>query len=445
MKAIKDIARFGSIAAVTALLVAVPFGAGAAVKKEGTWPAAEAEKKVSFEFDGKPSAGLKKLAHEAGWSLVLSKGVADGETDVHIDVADQPADVVLEALFAQANVVAKRTGTLVTIVDDEATKTAAPAPAPTVDAAVTPDVPAAALVAPPIPTVRGEDREALGGLVKVEPNEVVHTVTVTGGSAEVRGTVTGDLVLVGGKAVVKKGGRVIGNAQTMGGKLVLEDGARIDGDVEMVGGKLERATGASIGGKVSGSGFGHDDMHESVDEDDRDALAKGTSTSKSGGLAEAGHAIAARISKLSLLFVLGCVLLALMGGRMDSLRVEVAARPMKSFALGILASMGAIVTAIVLSITIIGIPLVVFGVLVGVIAFYGAVAAILTTVGAALAGHRTSNVYVHLLLGCAILFVIGAIPYLGGLVSFVLAMMSIGVLVTTRGGGLLDKRTRPLV
>lgn len=439
MKAIKDIARFGSIAALTALLVAVPFGAGAAVKREGAWPAAGAEKKVSLEFDGKPSAGLKKLAHEAGWSLVLSKGVADGETDVHIDVADQPADVVLEALFAQASVVARRTGTLITIVRDEGTPETATAAA----AGSESPAPPAALVAPPIPTVRGEDREALGGLVTVEANEVVHTVTVTGGSAEVRGTVTGDLVLVGGKAVVKKGGRIIGNAQTMGGKLVLEEGARVDGDVEMVGGKLERAPGANIGGKVSGSGFGHDDVHVEVDLDDRDALAKGTS--KLGGFAEAGHAIAGRVSKLSLLFVLGCVLLALMGGRMDVLRVEVAARPMRSFALGILASMGAIVTAVVLSITIIGIPLVLFGLLAGILAAYGAVAAILTTVGAALAGHRTSNVYVHLLLGCAVLFVLGAIPYVGGVLCFVLAMTSIGVLVTTRAGGLLDKRTRPLV
>jgi hypothetical protein len=437
-RAIKDIARFGSIAALTALLVAVPFGAGAAVRKEGSWPAADAEKKVSFEFEGKPSAGLKKLAHEAGWSLVLSKGVAEGEADVHIDVDDQPADAVLDALFAQANVVAKRNGTLVTIVKDEGTPP--PAGADAVTSPPETPAPPAALVAPPMPTVRGEDREALGGKLTVEANEVVHTVTVTGGSADVRGTVTGDIVLVGGKAVVSKGARVIGNVQTMGGKLVLEDGARIDGDVEMVGGKLERAPGASIGGKVSGSGFGHDDdVKVNVDLGDHDALAK------SGSLAEAGHAIAARVSKLSLLFVLGCVLLALMGGRMDRLRVEVAARPMKAFALGILATMAACVTALVLCITIIGIPIVVVGVLVGILASYGAVAAILTTVGAALAGHRTSNVYVHLLLGCAILFVLGAIPYVGGLVSFVLAMTSIGVLVTTRGGGLLDKRARPLV
>lgn len=438
MKSLVNLARFGSIAALTALLVAVPFGAGATVKKDGAWPSSDHEKKVSFEFDGKPSEGLQKLAHEAGWSLVLSKGVAEGEPDVHIDVAEQPADAVLEALFAQASVVAKRTGTLITIVRDETPGAAAPAapavPAPSA-APVAVDVPAAA-AAPPVPTVRGEDRGIVGVLV-IPKGEIVHDATVTG-RAIVEGTVTGDLVVVGGGAVVKRGGRVVGNASVVGGGLTLEDGARIDGSVSVTGGSLDRAPGAFIGGAVEGTIGGHDDAKEEVAPHEEGAPP-------GGRLAEAAHAVGQRVGKLSLLFVLGCVLLALLGGRMDRLRGEIAVRPMRSFALGILGSFLALIAFVVLCVTIIGIPVAIMGLLVGILACYGAVAAILTTLGAALVGHRTQNVYLHLLVGCAILFVVGAIPVVGGIVSFVLAMMAIGVLVGTRMGGMLDKRPRPLV
>ena len=41
-------------------------------------------------------------------------------------------------------------------------------------------------------------------------DEIVHTVTVTGGSAKIYGTVTGDLVVAGGSARVESGGRVVG-------------------------------------------------------------------------------------------------------------------------------------------------------------------------------------------------------------------------------------------
>lgn len=420
MKGIKGLGRFGCITALTALLVAVPFGAGAAIRKEGTWPASAEEKKVSFEFDGKPSAGLQKLAHEAGWSLVLSKGVAEGEPEVHIDVQDQPADEVLEALFAQAQVVARRSGKLITIVKDEA----APAPAAEAPKPVAPN-------APPIPTVRGEDRNIVG-LILVGKDEVVHDVTVTGGKAIVEGTVTGDLVVVGGSATVKKGGRVLGNASTVGGGLTLDDGARIEGAVSVVGGKLDRAAGAFIGGAVDGTGAAADEVKEHADASDDEP--------KRGRIAEAAHAIGQRVSTFSLLFVLGCVLLALLGGRMDRMRTEVAARPMRSFALGIVGTLAASVAFVACCVTIIGIPLALIGLLLGIVATYGAVAAILTTLGAALAGHRTQNVYVHLLIGCAILFVVGAIPVVGGLVSFVLAMTAIGLLFTTKVGGLLERK-----
>ena len=70
MNPLIHVARIATIVFFAALL---PLTAHATVRREGSWPAAD--KLVSFEFEGKPSEGLRKLADEAGWSLVVSKGI----------------------------------------------------------------------------------------------------------------------------------------------------------------------------------------------------------------------------------------------------------------------------------------------------------------------------------------------------------------------------------
>ena len=151
---------------------------------------------------------------------------------------------------------------------------------------------------------------------------------------------------------------------------------------------------------------------------------------------------------MALLFVLGSVLLALLAPRMETLRVEIASRPMRSFAVGlvgtVLGTIGAVIALTILCVTIIGIPLALVGVLLGVIAVYGAVAAALTTFGAAVIGHRTQNPYLHLLLGCAAFLVLSSIPWIGGAVSFAVVMIAVGALVTTRVGGLVERRRRAM-
>lgn len=444
--------RLTRIAPFVFLAVSLPLTALGAVRKEGAWPASE--KKVSLEFEGKPSEGLSKLASEAGWSLVVSKGIAVGEHDVKIDVDDQPADAVLEALFAESNVVARRNGSLVTITPDgtpagAAAGAAAAAPAPVVPAASAPAAAAGAPPAPPappspppVPTVRGEDRNVVGNSLVIEKDEIVHTVTVTGGSVKVYGTVTGDLVVAGGSAKIEEGGRVIGNATVFGGSLKVEKGARVDGDVGIVGGALKREEGAIIGGKIV------DNAHDKPgnvkvtvkDGEVSSDVSEEAHRPRRSKVAELAHDFGQAVTRMALLFVLGCVLLALGPRRMETLRVETAARPMKSFAMGIVGSLGAVVALVAACVTVVGIPFAAMALLLGVLAVYGSIAAVLTTFGAAVIGHRTDSTYLHLLFGCAAFLVVGAIPYVGGLVTFVVTMIAIGTLVSTRLAGTMDKK-----
>jgi hypothetical protein len=127
---------------------------------------------------------------------------------------------------------------------------------------------------------------------------------------------------------------------------------------------------------------------------------------------------------------------------MESLRTEVAARPMRSLALGVIGGIASVVLATVLCVTIIGIPLAIVGVILGVVAVYGGIVAVLTTAGQALLGHKTKNPYVHLAAGCGLLLVLGSIPFVGKFVYAAVVLVGIGTLVATRCAGLVPNRTR---
>jgi hypothetical protein len=452
MNPLSQLARVGRIASLVTLALFIPLAAEAAVHREGVWPASD--KKVSFEFDGKPSDGLVKLAEEAGWSLVMSKGITVAEHDVKINVEDQPADAVLDALFAESDVVARRNGTLITITAAPAGAAtaatgAAGATAPTPPTPPTPPsaadgVPAIPSV-PPVPTVRGEDRNVIGDSLVIAKDEVVHTVSVTGGSAKIYGTVTGDLVVAGGSARIEDGGRVVGNATVFGGSLKVVRGARVDGDVGIVGGALKREEGAIIGGKVVDSANGkHGNVKVSMHDGEVSTEVEGGRKRASGRarLTEAAHSFGQSVTNMSLLFVFGCVLLALGTRKMEMLRIEAAARPMKAFAMGIVGSICALVALVAMCITVVGIPFAVMLLVLGIFSVYASIAAVLTTVGAAVTGHRSKNPYVHLLAGCVLFLLAGLLPYVGGIVTAAVVLIAIGTLVTTRLAGLVDGRAK---
>jgi hypothetical protein len=277
------------------------------------------------------------------------------------------------------------------------------------------------------------DRVVTGGHVTIQKGETVGDVTVLGGSLDVYGDVEGDLAVFGGESEVHEGGEVHGDAVTLGGSLTIDDGADVDGDVSVIGGSLHRGDKASIGGKA------RDDKGEvkvSIDNDDDDD--KSSAKKHAGFFAH----VAESMSESALMFVFGAVLLALLTKRVDSLKVEVASRPMRSFALGIVGSIVATGAICALCITIVGIPLAIVAILAAVVAVYGSITAVLTTAGQALIGHKTTNPYMHLALGCALFFIAALIPHLGGLVIAAVVFTAIGALVATRAAGLVPPRTR---
>jgi hypothetical protein len=437
-------ARFSRGLLVLAVLL---FGSSAlgAVKLVGSWP--ETDKLVTLDASALPkSEAVRRIADGAGWNVVWASPSTE-PIDIH--VKKQPATKVLELVLSDGDYVARREGDLIQIERAKAVAdapvSAPPAipPPPAVGAppfpSAPPSVPSAAPDASsdddddsnPAPSQRHHkkhhpDRTVLAGTLRVEKGETVNDVSVLSGYAAIYGDVKGDVTILGGNAHLYPGAHVYGDIGMMGGSLRLDDGSVIDGDVEVVGGAVDRAPGAQIHGQVSnGTARGHDDEHEE----------------KASKVKSAARTFGGSVTRTAMLFVFGAILLALVTRRMGYLEGEVVERPMRSFALGIVGFVTGLVLAVLLCVTVIGIPVAVVGILVAFIAAFAGICAVLTAVGDALLRRWTNNPYLYLAAGCALYLIIGFIPYVGPIVTWlVVPAIGIGSLVATRAAGYIPPR-----
>ena len=388
--------------------------ASAVVHFEGDWPATE--EPVSLSVEGQPrAAAIRQLAERAGWSVVLE---APAPEPIELLVRDQPPAKVLEALLREGSWTARRDGSLVSIARATAGEPAplrptTPAPSASV-AAPAASAPTATPAAATPAAGKPQDRVVAGSSVTVKAGETVRDLVVMGGAADVSGTVTGDLVVFGGTATVRPSGHVVGDCAVFGGSLDIEAGGVVDGDQVAFGGTV-RKDGEVVSGVPFDSGWQHH--------------APFSSQSIAARLA---HGVA----HAALLFLFGAFLLAVAGRRMEALQVAFAARPLRSLLQGLLAGLLLALAILVLAVTCIGIPFALTLLVGSLVAASAGLCAILATVGTALVRHRSENPYLHLAVGCALYALIGVVPILGGISTFLLGAMGLGIMVCTRGAGL---------
>lgn len=399
--------------ALLCTLTAVPSIASADVRLDGTWPAESP--KVSLDATRvSRSEALKQLAEKASWSLVV-KGAGDDLVDVHIK--DQPADKVLAVLLADGNWVANNDGGIVSIAQatgaaaDEVSAPTPPTPTPTPPSADT------------VKTIKKRNVKVFGDSAHIGKDEVVHDVTVMGGSVLIEGRVTGKLAVFGGHAELASSARVDGDVALTGGDIKFAEGAEIGGDLAVMGGSVEGANSVKVGGSTE------------LDPSDGDGQAS--------FFVRAGHTISSGMRTAAFLFIVGALFVALGGARAERVRTSIAASPMRSIALGLVGVIGSIIALILVALTIIGIPFAAIGGVTAVALAFAGTASAAVVVGAMVAGHKSQNVYVHLAAGCALFMVAGFIPWIGGWVQAAMVLAGIGGMVATRAMGFLEKKTPP--
>lgn len=409
------------VAAVVAFICMMHAWVGSAqasVKKEGTWPADE--KAVSFQYEGARIGGLEKLAEQAGWSLVLSdKAALASPRTVSVGLKGQsPADV-LDALLDDGEFVAIRKGTLVRV---ELLDAGAKDVSSSSDA--TPALVATSSRSTDDTDDDAEDLKVMGGHGQLDKGQTVRNLTVMGGSCDVYGRVTGDVSVMGGRVTLHEGSVVEHDVTTMGGHVEIERGATVRGRYATLGGSIHREDGAVVSGHVEGSGMGKSASKRS--EEPKSFL----------------HRVGDAVSNTAILFVLGVVFLAIAPKRMEMLRVEVARAPMRQVGLGIVGFFGFLVAIVVLCVTVIGIPVALIAVFLGLVGLYGGMVAGLTVIGAALVRHKSENPYVHLAVGCFVFFVVYPLPFVGPPLTFTLLLLGVGVLVSTRFAGFFPTKKK---
>lgn len=279
---------------------------------------------------------------------------------------------------------------------------------------------------PPIPSETPRELSAFGEDVVVEAGATVEEANVVGGNLTVRGHVLGDAVAIGGKVRLEPGSRVDGDAVSVGGNVELLPGARVTGDTVTVGGRVAVSDGAWVDGDRTQVGTGT--WAGTL------PFAHQQESSGSQLFAWVGSVVKT-IGFGFVLALLGIVIAALMPTRVKNIITTVRRKPILSFFSGLLALVVTVAATLVLTVTLIGIPLVPVLWLAVALATLVGVTGVATLVGEVLPGKAKSDrtALKCLILGFAVMIVVSLIP-LGFLLISLLLSVSLGAVILSRVG-----------
>ena len=273
-------------------------------------------------------------------------------------------------------------------------------------------------------TVDGDLQAFAGTVVLAESGTVTGDVQGAAGSITIAGTVGEDLEIAGGSLDITETATVGGDVETGAGSFTLD--GRVDGTVQVGAGSILLGSSASVGGDFVYDGDLEQAEGATVDGEVREDPSLGGA--EFGGLPTVAGWLFTAYS-LALTFVFGAILLLLLPGVAATAALDSRERPARTAGAGLLALVGGPALFGVLLITIVGIPLAflwlfVYALLLIVGFVFGEYA-----VGAwllSLADYE--NRWLALLVGVLAVFAVGRVPFLGGLVEFVVLLLGLGAL-----------------
>jgi cytoskeletal protein CcmA (bactofilin family) len=489
------------------LLPTLLLGAPLALAAETPTPAptqaqaAPAEKRIDVSFRGTLRDAIKRISEDGGLNVVAT---GDLDTSVEVHLKGVTAEQVLRIIARTYSLRLDQEGSIYTLrpmtpaEKETASASAAPSTPDTASANAAPSTPdtASAVPAPPpgpppagvppVPPVgigppmppmppivagnsdevidpdeiqarvrkemkktqrrhKGErDVVARGHSLEVNENDVVDSAVVYGGNLVVKGHVEKDAVAFGGNLDVY--GHVEGDASAFNGNVILHPGSAVEGDVSAIGGNVIREDGAQVEGSIES--FGGGNVGRVVAGQVKDTLKKEFRKEKAeedDDEDDDGGGLPGFLIRFAALFGLGFLGQLFMPTRMKDLSTELRTQPIKSGLVGFLGAMALIPITVVLTITLIGIPVMVALLLVAALATVLGFTAVASEIGMRvpiLRGRKTQAVV--LAVGLLILLGLGSIPGVGWLVTIPATFMGFGAAILTRFGNRFRGIPEPL-
>jgi hypothetical protein len=242
-----------------------------------------------------------------------------------------------------------------------------------------------------------------GGSVSVPENQTVENASAFGGNV-----------------TVLPNARVLDTAIAFGGDVILKAGSRVDGDAYSFGGKIIQESGAIIGG-------------EKATFSDRHGMMYG-SYGKQSFFSQYFFSAIFRVCAAVIAAILGLIILQTSPSFLPNLAIKLRQDPGLTALWGIGAIFAILFGTVFLAVTLIGIPLI------PLLSFSAVVTSLVGSLGVALFfgqgidrnGNQPASQ--QFLIGLAILTVLALIPFLGGLVVFLINLFGLGVILLWKFG-----------
>lgn len=382
------------------------------------------------DLDGRDA--LLEIGKAAGISIVLPNGSL-GKVTAHFK--DVPVEEALKAVLVQAGLEGVREGSIVTVSKREEGLSGrfefrgelGPAISQTVEEALRTAerelrrAERESRAAEKGPASR--DRERVGGDVVIEAGEAARDVNAVGGSVTLRsGAEAREVVAVGGSVTLEAGASVR-QAVAVGGDVRVGPGASVEKDAVSIGGRVQVDPSGDVGGQQTAISI----------------------PGVSGLIAKLTHrvseerspawSLAGALARYAVYLALGLLLMLLFQRRVEAVAASMEADPVKALLAGLLGLVAQPFLAILLVVTVIGIPLVLVQILGVLVAGVFGFTALAWWLGRRLPMRLSRGAMVlQLALGMAIVFVATQIPVLGWLAWIAAVLVTFGAVLRTRFG-----------
>ncbi len=251
-------------------------------------------------------------------------------------------------------------------------------------------------------------------------------VVALGRDLQVFGEAEAGAAAVGGS--VRVGGNVGGDVIVLGGDAVLDGGARVEGDVFVLGGAIEMAPGAV----VSGRSVSYPTVHAAWL-----VLLEGPTL---GLPALSGPVVAAKLALLAAWLAWLLLLFVFSGRAVLATSAGVASEPFRNFFVGLAGVFSLFLTALFLSAvaaSVVGLPLLLLVIFVAVLLKLWGMVALFHASGLWIARRISQRRWValnHAVLGAIALGLLKLVPWLGTWAWTAASLIGVGAALTTRFG-----------